>query len=217
MTRKRAHQPEPMYCIGPSMYPTVRAGDLLLLDGPGTFQAHRGDVIVFRVPETKECITHRIVSVSQTGLRTCGDNNRFVDPWIVQPSWIVGKVRAVERQARRISISGGGGGYVRFRLLRLRKGMLGPLARFLSPGYQFLAREGIVSQIVPLQRRMRIIALKRPQGTELRLLLGGMVVGRLLPGSERWRIRRPFRLWVKESSLPRGGQATDTVSGAPSS
>jgi signal peptidase len=201
---KGADTPEPMFCVGPSMYPTVRAGDLLLLAPPDQFAPARGDVIVFRVPVTGECITHRIVRVVPGGFKTRGDNNSSIDPWVVEGSWIVGKVTAVERQAKRLVIEGGAGGYALFRLLRLRKALLRPLSRALSPGYQFLARAGHVSRIIPLQERMRVISLRRPQGNELRLLLGTVVVGRLPPGATRWLIRRPFRLWVDESSLPKG-------------
>jgi signal peptidase I len=187
------------------MHPTVKAGDLLFLKSPGKFTPVRGDVIVFLLPGTKECIIHRIVGVSRAGLRTRGDNNSSADPWIVQSPWIIGKVIGVERQARRLPIRGGACGYTRSCLVRLHKSLLKTLSRALSPAYQLLARGGHVSRIIPLQKRMRIISLKRPQGTELRLILGRLVVGRLPAGKEQWLIRRPFRLWVDESTLPKAG------------
>jgi hypothetical protein len=48
---------------------------------------------------------------------------------------------------------------------------------------------------------MRVIAFKRPAGTEFKLVLGWCVVGRRLPGSREWSIRRLFRPFVDESSL----------------
>jgi hypothetical protein len=39
-------------------------------------------------------------------------------------------------------------------------------------------------------------------GKELQLLMGRRVIGRWLPGMSRWHIRRPFRLFVDEASLP---------------
>jgi signal peptidase I len=205
VNRRHDGDPEPMYCMGPSMYPTVKAGDLLILELPDGFTPVRGDVIVFRVPERTECITHRVIEVSSAALRTRGDNNISTDPWMVQPSWVIGKVTGVKRQAKRIAVRGGACGYAHFRLLRLGKFFSRPLIHALSPGYHALARGRYVARIIPLQKRMRIISLKRPQGTELRLILGRLVVGRLPAGEEQWLIRRPFRLWVDESTLPKFG------------
>jgi signal peptidase len=46
----------------------------------------------------------------------------------------------------------------------------------------------------------RVCSLLRPAYEEL--AKGGIVIGRWLPGMSRWHIRRPFRLFVDEASLP---------------
>jgi hypothetical protein len=47
-----------------------------------------------------------------------------------------------------------------------------------------------------------VISLNRDAGTELQLVMGRRVIGRWLPGKSGWNIRRPFRLFVDEESLP---------------
>jgi len=42
----------------------------------------------------------------------------------------------------------------------------------------------------------------RSDGVEFQLLMAGHVIGRLIPGKGEWFIRRPFRLFVDEASLP---------------
>jgi signal peptidase I len=72
-----------------------------------------------------------------------------------------------------------------------------------SPFYQVIVRSRLCTRLVPLRRRMRVISLERKEGKELQLLLGRTVVGRLLPNHDRWLIRRPFRLFIDETTLPR--------------
>jgi hypothetical protein len=43
--------------------------------------------------------------------------------------------------------------------------------------------------------------------------MGRRVVGRWLPGMTRWYIRRPFRLFVDEESLPENPGKDSVVSG----
>lgn len=50
-----------------------------------------GDVITFPAPtdadhaDASEMVTHRIVSISDTGIRTQGDANARPDPWVLHP------------------------------------------------------------------------------------------------------------------------------------
>ena len=73
----------------------------------------------------------------------------------------------------------------------------------LRPAYGWLIRTGVLRRFVPGGVKTRVLSFKRPQGRELQLLMGQRVIGRRLPGKDRWHIRRPFRLIVDEATLPR--------------
>jgi hypothetical protein len=61
--------------------------------------------------------------------------------------------------------------------------------------------------------KARAISLSHTAGTELQLLMGRRAIGRWLPGKSGWNIRRPFRLFVDEESLPENPGKVSVVSG----
>ncbi len=64
-------------------------------------------------------------------------------------------------------------------------------------------RVGRVPLLIARIMETRIVSFSRPvMPPELHLHMAGRVIGRLLPGEERWRIKPPFRLIVDEDSLP---------------
>jgi signal peptidase len=73
-----------------SMVPVIPVGSMVLTEQVAVSSLHVGDVLVFAKPtNTSEVIVHRIVQLA-TGrdgavqLRTKGDANTAVDPWILQ-------------------------------------------------------------------------------------------------------------------------------------
>jgi hypothetical protein len=69
---------------------------------------------------------------------------------------------------------------------------------------------------LPNNIKTKVISFDRAEGTELQLLLGRRVIGRWLPGMTQWLIRRPFRLFVDEGSLPENPGKGFVVSGQSS-
>jgi signal peptidase I len=73
-----------------SMVPVIPVGSMVLTEQVGVSSLHVGDILVFAKPSNKsEVIVHRIVqlAVGRDGavqLRTKGDANSAVDPWILQ-------------------------------------------------------------------------------------------------------------------------------------
>jgi len=190
--------------LGPSMNPTLKAPDLLQVVPYQGKEIHRGDVIVFRPPGSKGMVVHRVISVDAQGVRTRGDHNTDLDPWVLSPDRIVGRVVGAQWGNWRRSISGGlrGRSYAfGVRIIRMIDSKISPL---LHPIYHRLAQTGILRRWLPFGVDTRILCFNRSTGTELQLLLGRRVIGRLLPGRNEWVIRRPFRLLVNEASLPRG-------------
>jgi hypothetical protein len=161
-----------------------------------------GDVVVFRHPEGQRHIVHRVVSVNANGVRTRGDNSITIDPWVLRPDDIIGRVVSARRNHRNVSIHGGAWGRALAPVLWTRKHANSTVSRILHPAYHLLARSRLFGKCLPLHRKTRILSFNRPQGKELHLLLGTRVIGRRPPGRDQWHITRPFRLFIDENSLP---------------
>jgi len=79
---------------GESMEPTLDSGDLVLTRSHHAYAV--GDLVAFRVPEGEPgegaIVIHRIVRGSAAdGFATQGDNNGWMDPWVVGADDIVGE------------------------------------------------------------------------------------------------------------------------------
>ena len=90
----------PIYVVtSGSMAPNINVNDLIIIRGDKDFDSLEvGDVIIYFKPDTpheciseiRNCIVHRINKVitndDQRELITKGDNNKFVDQWIITES-----------------------------------------------------------------------------------------------------------------------------------
>lgn len=186
--------------IGPSMSPTLRPGDQIVVVPYDGWKARRGDVIVFRGPGGQQ-IAHRAVRVESQGIRTRGDNNRDMDPWTLSPEDILGQVVYVQRAKRRRKVFGGLAGRVFGAIVRGAHLLDASISRLLRPTYHRLARRRFATRFMSRHLQTRVVSFIRPEGLELHLLVGRLVIGRRLPGEAQWCIRRPFRLLVDETRL----------------
>jgi len=201
-----------MNYIGPSMNPTLRPGDRLRVIPYDGRDIRRGDVVVFVPPGGDTKIIHRVVYIDSNGIKTRGDNCNQPDGWVLSPDCILGRVVAAQRSNRWRSIFGGPLGRLFAEAVRVIHAVDSCVSFLLRPAYREFARAGIFIRLLPAQMRPRVISLNRVAGKELQLLLGRRVVGRWLPGKTRWHIRRPFRLFVDEETLP---ENKEEVSGVP--
>jgi signal peptidase len=184
---------------GTSMHPTLSELDLLEIKPYSHRPIRVGDVILFLLSKGDKPVVHRVVRISPEGIRTRGDGNNRVDTWILSPEDVIGQVVRAVRGKRRRPIYGGTFG----RVWSLGVGGFKMLVRSLSLPYYLLARWGNLRHWGPIQKRMRIIAVNHSQGKELKLMLGRWVIGWRRPEGLEWQIRRPFRLFVDERSLPK--------------
>ncbi len=132
--------PRLTFYIGPSMNTTLRSGDVLQVLPYGGRSIRPGDVIVFRPPGKNRTAVHRVVSVAGDGIRTQGDNNRSVDPWVLRPDCVVGRVVRVQRKSRRRPILGGPWGRLHLSLKRVARVMdskIFPLRQRFMNGWIF--------------------------------------------------------------------------------
>ncbi len=187
--------------IGTSMNPTLKPGDRLETVPYDRQKFRRGDVIVFISPADESRVVHRVVSVDSKGIRTRGDSCNRIDPWVLIPDQIVGRVISVHRRNKRRKIFGGYLGRVFAGSVRALIVLDLGASFLLRPVYDRLARSGILRCCMPVWMEPRVISFNHSGGSELQLLMGRWVIGRRLPGMARWHIRRPFRLFVDEDSL----------------
>ncbi len=186
------------------MKPTLVGPDLLYITPYRGGKLRRGDIIVFQVPGSDRKVTHRVMSADTNGIRTRGDANRKVDPYLLQPNDIIGSVHYVHRGNRRRRIYGGIIGQLsaltgRANLLRVVDKRVSAL---FHPTYHRLSSTGAFRRLLPRRLNPRVFSFKRPEGTELQLVLGRFPVGRRPAGRKQWEIRRPFRLILDLKSLP---------------
>lgn len=73
-----------------SMRPTFERGDLVAMQKIAT-TPEEGDIIMFERPYYMLPITHRVVAVTDGGVRTQGDARGITDPWIVPEEAIEAK------------------------------------------------------------------------------------------------------------------------------
>jgi hypothetical protein len=191
-----------MNYIGSSMNPTLEPGVRLDVSAYHGQKIRKGDVIVFIPPGGDSKIVHRVISVGSDGIRTRGDNRKHEDDWVLSPDNILGRVVAGWRGKRRQSIFGGPLGRLFAASVRIIHAIDSRVSYLLRPAYNELAAGSIFVRLLPAQMRPRVILFNRAAGKELQLLMGRYVIGRWLSGKSGWNIRRPFRLFVDEESLP---------------
>ena len=187
---------------GPSMNPTLRAGDTLHVRPYEGRDIRPGDVIVFRHPENGRRFAHRVISVDARGIRTQADRHRKADRFVLTPDHIIGRVIAVKRGSSQRSVWGGPVGRLVGTTLEIINTVKAAIAHLLYPLYERASKSGIVRRWIRGRLKIRVVSFERPGGKDLQLLLGHRLIGRRLPTKSHWHIRRPFRLFVDEASLP---------------
>jgi signal peptidase I len=186
------------------MNPTLKAGDGLQLKPYRGKKIRSGDVVVFNSPDGDRKITHRVVSVDSKGIRTWGDNNKNIDPWVVSPEHIIGRVIYAQRGKKWKRVFGGVAGQLFAIVVRVIKVLDSGTALMLRPAYRWMVRTGFLRELFKNQIKSAVVTINRPGGAEMQLLMGRRVIGRLRSGKAQWQIRRPFRLFLDEASLPKG-------------
>lgn len=79
-----------------SMAPVIQPGSVVVSTSPGILKI--GDIVNYKElnflshTETGRVITHRIIDRKANGYLTKGDSNRYPDPVLVEPKYILGKV-----------------------------------------------------------------------------------------------------------------------------
>lgn len=193
------------------MSPTLNVPDVLEIE-PCVGSALRcGDVVVFISPESGINVVHRVMSVGNCSVKTRGDNNNEPDSYDVPFEHVMGRVVAAGQGRKRRSIHSGTAGRFFGGLARVRQAASRYASRLLHGPYHWLARTQILTRILPRTMKPHTVCFSRPDGAVLQLFIGKRAIGRLDSDSRVWRIDRPFRLFIDESTLPYGEDETRKI------
>jgi hypothetical protein len=185
------------------MYPTLRAGDILHVGAVRPEQIRCGDVAVFIVDARSQEVVHRIVSRTDAGFVSMGDNNASPDSRLLAPGDIIGRVFMAENRCNARRIRGGLQGRVEGFVRRLNCLAERKMCDLLRPLYRFLAESGVFRRFGRPALETKVVMFSRGDGdTELQLLWNERVIGRLTSSNGRWVIKRPFGLLIDEKRLP---------------
>ncbi|MCF7809746.1 signal peptidase I [bacterium] len=190
------------FYTGPSMNPTLKASDVLEIIPYGDSKIKCGDVIVFISPNDKHKVTHRIISISKKGIETKGDHNKHIDPYLLTRSDVIGRVKSVKRNNRIIRIYGGITGRLQSKIIQLINYADRIISFLIHPVYLLIIKSGIIRKLLKTDSKLRIINIEKPNSTELKLMFGKKSIGYYNQTQNKWVIRRPYRIFVDEKSLP---------------
>jgi len=184
---------------GISMNPLMWPGDTLLVVPCDPQTIYPGDVVLFRDPHRGQ-VVHRVMAINSQGVITKGDNMPDVDDRILAPQEILGRVTAVQRQGLTLPVPREAPAALY--LLKGRRWFDRTIFRLIQPLYHRLAQSGLFQGRLTAWMKPRVIYFSRGTSPEWQLWLGKLLIGRKKPHQPEWSIRRPFRLFVDEASLP---------------
>jgi len=189
---------------GRSMNPTLREPDVLDIIPRNISALRRGDVIAFRPKKLDLIVIHRVVDVSETGIRTKGDRWNGADRHVVQAEEVLGLVQSAWRGNRSRLIVGGRAGRIRARLLQARRIIDKPFVSMIKYFAKYIQFEGILAKLWPEKRRLSVAVFGNDERIVLRLILDRRAIGWLdARRAEQWRIAPLFRPFIDLQLLSR--------------
>ena len=182
---------------GTSMAPAFRPGHLLYVR-PTPRDVAPGDVIVFAHPFTGGRTVHRVVSITDAGAITRGDNRLHNDLLPVALDQVIGRVEMVENEGRLRRLQGGSRGLWSAQVRWVARRVGGWLRSPLRPLYRALRNSPIVRRVLGrwLSRHLQLVRLETPDGPLFKTTYRGHVVARWWPQLNRFECRKPFDLAI---------------------
>ncbi|GEM_PF-295835 len=192
----------PVIYSGPSMNPSFLDSDLLEVVPYGRRPFKVGDVIYFFSPVKETHIIHRIVSISENGVQTRGDNNPAPDPELVLPGEIIGRVIAVSRTSGTWKVTGGTSGRILQAFLLARKSILAKIDYIILSKNPVGVFVHIIRCCFAYIMRPRYVLFSTRYSFFLKLYIGNRLIGDYNTIRMTWMIRSPFSLFIDRTQLP---------------
>ncbi len=188
---------------GTSMNPTLSRQELLEITGYDVKKPEIGDVAFFLPPHEKDYCVHRIIKKGPEGFFTRGDNNSDIDAWVLQEEDIYGRVIAAHQGQRSRKIYGGLPGRLAGISCLARRKTNALIVTLLGPVYRAVCNGGLLHRLIPLRLKPQVATFQSNKNTSHKLLLGKQVIGSYDYALLKWQIKRPYRIFINESSLPK--------------
>lgn len=84
---------KPVYVMTGSMEPTLRVNGVVIIKKAEYDEINIDDIVMYEIDD--KMITHRVVEITDDGIRTKGDNNNVQDAYLLQPENIRGKAVSI--------------------------------------------------------------------------------------------------------------------------
>ena len=185
--------------FGPSMYPTFQEGELLEIASYEKHPMQVGDVIVFKEPEKKQIVVHRVVQITPSGITSRGDNNTNDDRCFLQLDDIIGKVIIVWYGSSKRKVFCGARGVWQKKYLRQTHRCTILLTRLLLPFLQPFFRLRVSKFFLPKMDQYKKIFIQHGEIKRIYLLSKHRVVGSFDFAKGKWNVRFPYQLLFQES------------------
>ena len=189
--------------IGISMNPTLTKQDLLEIAPYQEIPPKVGDVVLFQTSNSDKYVIHRIINITHEGYITKGDNSDRNDLWTLQKKQIYGRIINAHQGDKCRKIAGGLLGRFAGFSCYMRRKAAWRVVQLLRPFYKSLCTNGFLHWLIPVRLTPQVATFHSDTHVTHRLLLGKRIIGSFDDSLLQWQIRRPYRLFVDESSLPK--------------
>ena len=186
---------------GSSMTPTFRTGQLLYVC-PTACDITPGDVVVFADPSKKDYVVHRVVSTTDAGLVTRGDNNSRYDLPVVLDQ-VIGRVEVLEDQGCLKPVQGGDQGLWSARIRWGVRRVGGWLRRAFRMPYRALRHLDLVHRALNrlFFRRFKVVRLQTSDGLLFIVTHKQRILARWWPQQGRFECKKPYDLVIRREDL----------------
>jgi len=176
---------------GPSMKSAFQTGELLYVR-PDVQDVKPGDVVVFE--RDGRNIVHRVLSVEKNGYYTRGDDNPFIDPGLVFPDQVIGRVEMGEHLGELNPVRSGRRALLLAELGRSTRGVGRWFRIVFGWPYRLLKSSGIVIKVwKPDISRIQLMSVNGPL---IKYIYRGKTVAVWDASCHYFECRRPFDLVI---------------------
>lgn len=188
-------------CSGPSMFPTLKSGDgLIISEYTDSTDIKIGDVIVYPHPHKSVDVVHRVIKIKCNCAMTRGDNNNKIDPYIVKFKDITGKVTWYKRGSSEKKMLNGYLGYLRHKYLIAQKAIKPTYKKLPKKYYTVLCKIELLRSLHPLFN-LKVITIIKNGEKQYYLMHKKKTIGEKNANNSKWSIIFPYGLFIDTEKL----------------